>query len=259
MAATARRAGLIALLTGALALAALALQPCNRSAPTIAELFPTGRLRLGVEADLPPFASLRDGELQGLAIDLGEMLASELELTAQFVTIGHDARFDALRSARIDVLAVADARRVALEPNVLATSAWFDAGLVLVTPASGAPDSMSQLAGRRLAFALGSDADAEARRWRRRIAPFQTLAYEMPQHALDALRLGLADAALVDALDARLYLRDNDWSGKLHQVSEQHLAIALPDEPQGRWQVVERALRSLLERGEVARLLDRHL
>lgn len=259
MAASSLRAGLIALFAGALTLAAFALHHSSRDAPAIADLFPAGHLRLGVEADLPPLASMQDGELQGLAVDLGEALAGEMGLTPQFVTVGHDARFDALRGGQIDVLVVAVARRIALEPQVIATSAWFDAGLVLVTPASGPLDSMAQLAGRSLALALGSAADAEARRQERRIAPFETLAYELPQHALDALRFGVADAALVDALDARLYLRDHAWSGSLSQVSERHLAMALADEPPGRWQVVERALQSLLERGEVARLLDRRL
>ena len=121
----------------------------------------------------------------------------------RFVTLSFDSRYDALRTDHIDLLAVADAREAGREPEVLVTRPWFDAGLVLLSPAAQPLAAMSELAGRSLAFAYGSAADAEARRWRRRIAPFETQAYELPTHALDALRHGLADAALVDAIDAR--------------------------------------------------------
>ena len=108
-------------------------------------------------------------------------------------------------------------------------------------------------------MALGSAADAEARRWQRRIAAFTTLPYELPRYALDALRFRVAHAALVDALDARLYLRQHEMAVALHQVSDQHLAMALLSDPPMRWRVVDRALGSLFEQDAVARLLDRWL
>ena len=255
MARPSRRASLIALALAALVLA-VALLPRPAATPSVATLFPQGELRIGVEAALPPFVTAPDGELAGLAIDLGRALGEELGLPVRFVTLGLDSRFDALRTGQIDLLAVADARATWREPEVLATRPWFDAGLVLVSRASQPVEAMSELAGHSLALALGSPADIVARRWGRRIASFKTLAYELPAHALDALRFELADAALVDAIDARLHLRRLAWKGQLRPVSERQIALALLAEPSARWHIVDRALETLMERGVVLALLD---
>ncbi len=259
MARPARRARLIALALIALLALAAVLWPRQAEPVAIETLFPSGELRIGIEAAVPPFVTLHDGAPAGLALDLGRALGEELGLPVRFVTLGSDSRFDALRIGQIDALAVADARATWREPEVLATRAWFDAGLVLVSRDAQPLNAISALAGRSLAYALGSTADAEARRWGRRIAPFQTLPYELPQHALDSVRFGVADAALVDAIDARLHLREFGWSGQLRQVSEQHLALALLAEPGKRWQRVDRALAAMLARGVVAQLLQRWL
>ena len=256
MARPSRRASLITLVLVALVVVAVALLPRPAATPSVATLFPLGELRIGVEAALPPFVSAPDGELVGLAIDLGQALGQELGLPVRFVTLGLDSRYDALRTGQIDLLAVADARATWREPKVLATRPWFDAGLVLVSRVSQPVEAMSELGGRSLALAPGSAADVEARRWGRRIAPFQTQAYELPAHALDALRFEVADAALVDTIDARLHMRQFAWKGQLRQVSERHIALALLAEPQARWHTVDNALETLLDNGVVAALLD---
>ena len=256
MALPSRRASLIALALAALVVVAVALLPWPAATPSVATLFPHGELRIGVEAALPPFVSAPDGELAGLAIDLGRALGEELGLPVRFVTLGLDSRFDALRTGHIDLLTVADARATWREPEVLATRPWFDAGLVLVSRASQPVEAMPELAGRSLALALGSAADVEARRWGRRIAPFQTQAYELPAHALDAVRFELADAALVDAIDAHLHMRQFAWQGQLRPFSERHIALALLAEPPARWNTVDRALEALMNSGVVAALLD---
>ena len=256
MARPSRRASLSALALAALMVVAVTLLPRPAATPSVATLFPKGELRIGVEVALPPFESELDGELAGLAIDLGRALGEELGLPVRFVTLGLDSRYDALRIGQVDLIAVADARAIWREPEVLATRPWFDAGLVLVSRAAQPVEAMSELAGRSLALAPGSAADVEARRWGRRIAPFQTQAYELPAHALDALRFELADAALVDTIDARLHMRQFAWKGQLRQVSERHIALALLAEPQARWHTVDIALETLLDNGVVAALLD---
>lgn len=241
-----------AMLTGL----ALALRARQSALPDVHTLFPTGELRIGVEAASPPYASVQDGKLVGLAIDLGQELGRELGLSTLFVPVSQDGRLDALRLGHIDLLVAIDTSLAAREFDVRATRPWFDAGLVLVSRASQPVNAMAELAGRSLALALGSGADLEARRWQRRVEPFEIMAYELPNHALDAVRLGVAHAALVDTLDARLHIQQFDWSGQLRPVRERHVAMALPTDAEVRRHVVDRALGELLERGVVAQLLD---
>ncbi|MCY4022757.1 MAG: transporter substrate-binding domain-containing protein [Anaerolineaceae bacterium] len=259
MVAPARRAVLIALGLMALTIVAALAGRGRTPAPEVADLFPGGILRMGIETSPSPYIHLWDGEPAGLVIGLGQALAGELGLTPLFVNVSLDGRFDALRLGIVDLLIVVDARQTAMEADVLATRPWFNAGLALVSHEDLPFRSMQDMAGRSLALALGSAADAEARRWQRRIAAFTVLPYELPQHALDALRFRVAHAALVDALDARLYLRQQEMTLVMHQVSDQHLAMALLSDPPTRWRVVDRALGKLFEQGTVARLLDRWL
>ena len=240
-------------------MAATAIQRSRQPAPEVGNLFSDGILRIGIETSPSPYVRLQDGEPAGLVVELGRALADDLELRPLFVSVSLDGRFDALRLGIVDLLVAVDARRADIEPDVLATRPWFDAGLVLVSHEEDALHSMQELAGRSLALALGSAADAEARRWQRRIAAFTTLPYELPRYALDALRFRVADAALVNAMDARLYLRRHDMAVALHQVSEQHVALALLSDPPQRWQVIDDALARLFEEGVVPRLLERWL
>lgn len=256
MVAPARRAVLIALGLMALIIVATLAGRGRTPAPEVADLFSGGILRIGIETSPSPYVHLRDGEPAGLVIGLGQALAGELDLTPHFINVSLDGRFDALRLGIVDLLIVVDARQTAMEADILTTRPWFDAGLVLVSHEDRPFHSMQDMAGRSLAFALGSAADTEARRWQRRIAAFTTLPYELPQHALDALRFRVAHAALVNALDARLYLRQHEMALVMHQVSEQHVAMALLSASPSRWQVIDHALGSLFEQGTVGRLLD---
>lgn len=256
MVASSRRPGLIALGLLALVMVATFFQRSRLPAPEVADLFPGGVLRIGIETSPSPYINLQDGEPGGLVIDLGRALAGELDLEPQFINVSLDGRYDALRLGIVDLLIAVDARHAAFQADVLATRPWFDAGLVLVSHEDQALHSMQEMAGRSLALALGSAADAEARRWQRRIAAFSILPYELPQYALDALRFGVAQAALVNALDARLYLRQHEMAVSLHQVSEQHIAMALLSDPALRWRVIDHALGRLFEQGVVPRLLD---
>ncbi|MCY3906895.1 MAG: transporter substrate-binding domain-containing protein [Anaerolineaceae bacterium] len=259
MVAPARRAVLIALGLMALTIVAAFAGRGRTPAPEVADLFPGGNLRIGIETSPSPYVHLRDGEPEGLVIRLGQALAGELDLTPNFINVSLDGRFDTLRLGIVDLLIVVDARQAAMEADILATRPWFNAGLVLVSHEDRPFHSMQDMAGRSLALALGSAADSEARRWQRRIAAFETLPYELPQHALDALRFRVAHAALVDALDARLYLRQHELAVAMRQVSDQHVAMALLSDPPTRWQILDRALGNLFEQGAVARLLGRWL
>ncbi|MCE2490588.1 MAG: transporter substrate-binding domain-containing protein [Anaerolineae bacterium] len=256
MVASARRAFLIS--SGLIAFLLLASLVIRRQVPepVVADLFPGGQLRIGIELSLSPYVQLQDGKTAGLAIELGQALAQELGLAPHFINVSQDGRFDALRLGIIDLLMVVDARQAAFQADILATRPWFNAGLVLVSHQDKSLQSMQGIGGRSLALASGSLADAEARRWQRRIDAFTILPYELPLYALDSLRLGIADAALVNALNARLYLRQHDLSVAVHEVSDQHVALALLAGSPLRWQVIDRALGKLFEKGTVARLLE---
>lgn len=258
MAARPRRIVLIVAAIIAVALVAL-WQLSRRSAPPLTEIFPYGEMRIGVDASNPPFAVATAADLFGLEIDLGRALGEQIRIPVRFVNMSYDGLYDALKADQVDILIATltiDPLRLA---DVLYTRHYFNAGLVLVSPLSQPLESMSDLSGHALAYEFGSEADALARRWLRRIAPFETRPYELPAHALDAVRLAQADAALVDATSARLHLRQHDWEAHLTYVTNLWYPVAVPSDQMARWQIVDKALQALADDGTLDEIIDRWL
>jgi ABC-type amino acid transport substrate-binding protein len=256
VAARSRRLVLIAAL---IALAVIVISQLPFAAPSLESMFPYGEIRIGVDASNPPFAVATADDLFGLEIDLGRALGEAIGLPVRFVNLSFDGLYDALKTDQVDLLIAT----LLIEPqrasDVLYTRHYFNAGLVLVSPADRSVDAMHELAGRSLAYEFGSDADTLARRWLRRIAPFETQPYELPTHALDAVRLNQAEAALVDATSARLYLREYNWDAALNYVTDNWYPAAVPADEVARWQLVNKVLRDLDQTGRLDQIVERWL
>jgi ABC-type amino acid transport substrate-binding protein len=119
---------------------------------------------------------------------------------------------------------------------------------------------MEEMPGHKLAYEFGSEADTEARTWLRRVLPFETRPYETPRDALDAVRLGDADAALVDAVSARLYLRAHtDWSATSHYVTDNLYAVATQSRRPEISVAINDALQALLDNDTLNQIINRWL
>ena len=225
--------------------------------PDIDDLLPTGVLRIGVDASFPPFAVFEDGGYRGIDIALGEILAYELGVTPQFENLGHDGLYDALATGRVDVLISALTERPELRGRVRYSPPYFNAGLVLVTPETDGPAStMWQMAGQRIAFGFGSDAHFELDRWSRRISSFTPMPYELPEYALDALRLGHADAALIDSAHLLTYqCRHPDWWVTQSEVTVLPYVIAVDEDNPFLHQRIDNALRDWQSTGRLDALI----
>lgn len=182
-----------------------------------------GALRVATDVGFRPFAFECAGELVGYDIDLARELGRRLDLETRFVPTGFDALYDALVSGRADL--IASALPYAPEQGYRArfSHVYFDAGQVLATPADTPIRSAADLTGRVVGVALGSDADALARRMVRDGAQFTLRSvYDDAQAALDDLRVGRLDAVITDmatALEA------------IHRHPDLRIAAALTAEP----------------------------
>ncbi|MCB9451977.1 MAG: amino acid ABC transporter substrate-binding protein [Anaerolineaceae bacterium] len=231
----------------------------ERPGPPLKEVFPYGELRIGVDASYPPFAVATADDLFGLDIDLGKALAENIGIPVRFVNMGFDGLYDSLRADQVDI--VISALRV--DPGRLGdvryTTSYFNAGLVLVS-SNPAIQTMEDLPGYALAYEFGSDADIQAKHWLRRVQPFATRPYETPAYALDAVRLGEADAALTDAVSALLYLRQYpEWNAHYTAVTDEWYAIASRIDKWTLWATVEGGLQTLIQDGTLEALIRRWL
>jgi polar amino acid transport system substrate-binding protein len=223
-------------------------------------LFPYGEMRVGVDASYPPFAVATADDIFGLDIDLARALGEKLDIPVRFVNLGYDGLYDALRADQVDVLISA----LLIDPTrrgaVIYSPPYFDAGLVLVSPEASMIDGMENMPGQRLAIEFGSQAQTEAERWLRRVLPFDVLPFELPQYALDAARLGTADAALTDSITARLYIREHDgWNPQIIPITSAPFAIATRFDRPDRAAVIVEALQRLADDGELQEIIERYL
>jgi ABC-type amino acid transport substrate-binding protein len=232
----------------------------ERPGPPAREIFPYGELRVGVDPSYPPFAVATADDLYGLDIDLARAIGERLDLPVRFVLLGYDGLYDALKVDQVDVLISALLIDPSRRNDVLYTAPYFNAGLVLVSTAGSPFVSMEAMPGRSVAYEFGSSAEAEARKWLRRVLPFETRPYELASYALDAARLGEADAAMVDAITARLYRREHsEWRTQMASVNETWYAIAARSDRGAAWNAVNYALESMRADGTLDAILARWL
>jgi ABC-type amino acid transport substrate-binding protein len=241
----------IAVLIG-LAVVIAALIWIARPPLSIEAILPARELRIGVDPSHPPFAFTEGGALTGLDIAIGNALAAELGVTPRYVLLGFDGLYDALKIGQIDVLLAGLTVDPARSGLAHYSPPYFNAGMLLVSDAARPIPDMTAISGLQLALEFGSEADAEARRWLRRVAPFTIRPYERPAIALDAARLGDADAALVDAITARLYLRDHPtWRAHTAYVTVLPIAAATNAGRGDLAAAVDRAMTALFADGTI--------
>jgi polar amino acid transport system substrate-binding protein len=197
--------------------------------PDLASALPDGVLHVGIEITHPPFAAtLPDGTLVGIDVDLARELAARLAVPIQFVPLGYDGLYDALSTGQVDVLIAALTIDSYRTDRVVYLAPYLNAGLVLMGRGGAGIDDMWSLSSHLLAYEYASVAQTVAGRWQRRIPPFRELRLSTANAALDAVRDGAADAALVDHVGARLYLRDHpDFAATLSEITVVPLAAAV--------------------------------
>jgi polar amino acid transport system substrate-binding protein len=222
--------------------------------------FPYGEIRIGVDASFPPFAVDDGTTLYGLDIDLGNAIGAYYDVPVRFITLGYDGLYDVLTTDKADIVISALLINPLRTQEVRYTRHYFDNGLVLVSAFNSLYSSMEALSGQRLAVEFGSTADAEARYWLRRTAPFDILPYELPNYALDAVRLGVAEAALVDATTYFLYWREYpDWQVQYQYVTNSFYAIAMRLDRLDTWQLIEDAIWVFAADGTLEKILRKWL
>jgi polar amino acid transport system substrate-binding protein len=226
--------------------------------PSLADAYPQGTIRFAVDPTFPPFALDTGGELVGFDIDLAQAIGAEMGIAVQFSPISYDGLYDALLTGRVDAIISALPINPLKTKDVRYTQPYFDNGLVLVSVPESPIRTVDEVAEKCLAMEYGSVANGYALAWQRQILPFAVQPYELPTYALDAVRLGLCEAALVDYLEYRLYrVQHPDWDALSAYVSSTPYAIAVRANDYANWFWLQQTLERLQENGTFQRIFDR--
>jgi ABC-type amino acid transport substrate-binding protein len=197
---------------GAVALWVLLRTPPKAEDATWERILESGVLRVCTDPSWPPFeyTSEVSGRIEGFDADLAVALAERLapHVRAEMVTAGFDGLYDALLTERCDLVLSALPYEPMRTQDVAYSMAYFDAGLVLVTPEdetsiAGLQDLADRVVGVEWGFV--PEGDSQYRLFFRDLGLRR---YGMADDALRALQSGEVEAVLVDRISALAFVRD---------------------------------------------------
>jgi polar amino acid transport system substrate-binding protein len=242
-------------------LVALFVTGCTSSTQAWQRIQSTGTLRVGLDPTYPPFETADDGELRGIDVDLARALGRELDLDVEFVYFGYDGLYDALVSEQADVLISALVIRSDQTRDFAYSEPYFNAGQLLAVSRQNADiGAMEDLTGRTLAVELGAQGHVIATEWERQLPDLAIEPYQTPDEALEAVARGQTDAALVDAISARLYLAQNDSLRLLNPpVTVEPFVMVVRKDDERLLQELDAALGTLEDNGQLQSIIERHM
>ncbi len=220
-----------------------------------------GVLRVGLDPTYPPFEVDEGGNLVGLDIDLANAIANDLGLDVQFVYFGYDGLYDALATEQVDVLISALVIIPERTRDFSYSEPYFNAGEILIVPAdNGTIETMADLGGQTVAVELGSLGHVEATEWAKRVADLEILTFATADEAITAVQEFTAHAALVDAINGRLFLRTHDNLKRLPEsVTVEPFALVVRSENEQLLDVLNQSLATLQQSGQLDQIESRWL
>ena len=247
---------------GALLMLAMLLAACESKEGAWPRIEREGVLRVGLDPTFPPFEVTTEKGLEGLDVDLARALADELGLEAEFVYFGYDGLYDALATEQTDVLISALVIVTGRTRDFAYSEPYFNAGEILVMPSGWSIVEMSDLSDKRLAVELGAQGHVEATQWAKRLPGLTVVPFTGADEALSAVAEGAADAALVDGVSGRLYLKERPDSELTHAaepVTVEPYAMVVRIEDEVLLDKLDEALTSLKASGEYDKMTARWL
>jgi len=221
-----------------------------------------GVLRVGMDMSFPPFeVADEQGTPRGFDVDLAQEIGRRLGYDVQFVNVSFDGLYDALQARHCDILISALPYEAERTRDVSYTGGYFNAGQVIVsrqddTRVSGPAD----LASLRVAVEMGSQAHLEARRLHdQQGVALKIVTADSSDEALDLVRAGQADAAIVDGIAASAALHKGGLAIRGKPLTDESFVIAVRRDNPGLFNQVNAALNTLRGEGWLDKLADKWL
>ncbi|AMB84129.1 cysteine ABC transporter substrate-binding protein [Pseudomonas agarici] len=166
-----------------------------------------GELRIALEGDMRPFSFNEDGRLTGFEVELGELLARELEVNPSFITTDTADLLQGVESGKYDIAI----NHIALTPELKERFdfsepySYTSAQLIVRKEEQRPPATLQQLKGHAVGVAQGSQFVEAART----VEGLDLRSYPNAQQPLEDLADKQIDAAISDRLLIPFAIRDS--------------------------------------------------
>jgi polar amino acid transport system substrate-binding protein len=218
----------------------------------------TGILKVGMDPTYPPFELFTDDELVGIDADLALALGELLGVDIEFVHLGYDGLYDALLTQQADVLISALVVMPERTKDFAYSEPYFNAGEILIVQ-QGEDEiaEMMDLNGRSLAVELGSQGHVVATEWERKLPGLTIIPFNTPDEAITAVITQTADAALIDHISGRLFLKENPGLTRLDPpVTVEPYAVVVRAQDADLLKQIDNSLQSLQDSGKLDQIIQ---
>jgi len=239
----------------------LLLIACRDNGATWQKVQETGILKVGLDPTYPPFELLTNEELVGLDVDLANALGKELGVGIEFVYFGYDGLYDALLTGQADVLISALVIMPERTKDFAYSESYFNAGeILIVRNGESEIEEITDLNGRSLAVELGSQGHVLATEWERKIPKLTIVPFNTPDEALTAVLNQTADAALIDQISGRLFLKENSGLTRIKEpITVEPYAVVLRANDVQLLKQINSSLDHLQTTGELDNIIQKWL
>ena len=242
---------------------AIAAPGCKQEDPFLARVQRAGVLRVGIDPSWPPFEYVdpESDQIVGLDADLARAIGERLGVQVALVPSGWEGLYDALFAGQFDAVISALPYDPWRTQEARYSISYLNVGPVIVAHVEqdeiGDPKDLD---GRTVHVEFGAEGDVQARRLRQRMADLVIATHDTAAEALSAAVQDPHSAAIVDAVSARLAIREGH---PLQIVGEplydELYVIAVHPHAKSLQQAIDRALIDLRESGELETLIARWL
>ena len=222
-----------------------------------------GVLQVGMEIGYPPMEYLaEDGSTPiGFDVDVANELAARLGLKVDLVDTTWDGIFASLDSSRYDVIISAVSITPARQENYNLTKPYIANKLVLVVAKDLPIESPDDLAGYKVAVQTETTADEFMKaKMEAGLAVNDYYVYDKIIQCFEELKLGRADAVLVDSVVAAYYLgADADKFSIVWENEEaEPMGLCLKKGNDALTQAIEEAIDAMYADGKMAEIAIKH-
>ncbi|MBU0708939.1 transporter substrate-binding domain-containing protein [Patescibacteria group bacterium] len=176
--------------------------------PSVQRIIDRGILIIGTEATFPPMEYKDEGgKLIGYDIDLGNRIAQELGVVAEFRDIAWDDLFSALVDGPVDVVLAGYSITEERQKMYSFSEPYLNAGQVIITQKTNTDiSSTNDLNGMKIGTQKDTTNETEALKY---TSEDLVISYDSPDEATKALVLGKVDAVFADLTNAKSMITDN--------------------------------------------------
>lgn len=239
----------------------LLLTSCSRQDDTWQRVQDSGVIKVGLDPTYPPFELFTGEELVGIDADLAQALAEEFGVAVEFVHFGYDGLYDALLTEQADILISALVIMPERTKDFAYSEPYFNAGEILVVEDGNTSiEEMADLNGRSLSVELGSQSHVLATGWERKLPDLTILPFDTPDDALTAVLNQTADAALIDQISGRLFLKNNPGLTRIEEpITVEPYAIVVRAEDDQLLKQINNSLEQLQTSGKLDSIINEWL